>query len=62
MKTFIKHFLNQLSKISSNLNINNIALFISIIKKCKKKKGRIFFLGVGGALEMHLTLSMILEK
>ena len=49
MKTFIKHFLNQLSKISSNLNINNIALFISIIKKCKKKKGRIFFLGVGGS-------------
>jgi len=49
MPKFIKHFLNESSKISSNLDIKNIGLFINAISKCKKNKGRIFFLGVGGS-------------
>tara|TARA_B110000037_G_C17072956_1_gene486610 strand:- start:20 stop:628 length:609 start_codon:yes stop_codon:yes gene_type:complete len=49
MEKFIKNFLNESSQISSNLNIQKIALFISAIKKVKKDKGRIFFLGVGGS-------------
>ena len=49
MEKFIKNFLNESSQISSNLNIQKIALFINAIKKVKKDKGRIFFLGVGGS-------------
>lgn len=49
MEKFIKHFLDELLQISSNLNIKKIALFINAIKRVKKDKGRIFFLGVGGS-------------
>lgn len=49
MENFIKHFLKESSQISSNLDVKNIALFINKIMKCKKNKGRIFFLGVGGS-------------
>ena len=49
MEKFIKHFLDESLQISSNLNIKKIALFINAIKRVKKDKGRIFFLGVGGS-------------
>ena len=49
MKKFIKSFLAESSKISLELNIRNIESFVKKIKICKKNKGRIFFLGVGGS-------------
>lgn len=49
MEKFIKNFLDESLQISSNLNIKKIALFINAIKRVKKDKGRIFFLGVGGS-------------
>ena len=49
MQKFIKHFLNESSHISSNLDIKIISLFVNAISKCKKNKVRIFFLGVGGS-------------
>lgn len=49
MQNFIKNFLSESSWISNNLNIKKISAIIQKIKVCKKNKGRIFFLGVGGS-------------
>ncbi len=49
MQKFIKNFLSESSWISSNLDIKKISLMVKKIKSCKKNKGRIFFLGVGGS-------------
>lgn len=49
MEKFIKSFLAESSKISLNLDIKKISLIVKKIKNCKKNKGRIFFLGVGGS-------------
>ena len=49
MEKFINSFLNESSNISLNLDVKKIASMVKIISECKKKKGRIFFLGVGGS-------------
>ena len=49
MEKFIKNFLAESAWISSNLDIKKIGLMVRQIKICKKNKGRIFFLGVGGS-------------
>ena len=49
MTKFIKIFLEEAAWISSNLNHNIINKIVKNIKICKKKSGRIFFLGVGGS-------------
>jgi D-sedoheptulose 7-phosphate isomerase len=49
MEKFIKSFLVESSKISLNLDIKKISTIVKKIKNCKKNKGRIFFLGVGGS-------------
>lgn len=49
MEKFIKSFLEESSKISSDLNVKKIALMVKKIKNCKISKGRMFFLGVGGS-------------
>ena len=49
MVKFIKEFLKESEWISSNLDTNKISLIVKLIKECKKKNGRIFFLGVGGS-------------
>ena len=49
MDKFIRDFLSESSKISSTLDEKKISLFIKVIANCKKNKGRIFFLGVGGS-------------
>ena len=49
MTKFIKNFLEEAAWISSNLNHNIINKIVKNIKICKKKSGRIFFLGVGGS-------------
>ena len=49
MTKFIKNFLEEAAWISSNLNHNTINKIVKTIKICKKKSGRIFFLGVGGS-------------
>ena len=49
MTKFIKNFLEEASWISLNLNHKIINKIIKYIRICKKKSGRIFFLGVGGS-------------
>jgi D-sedoheptulose 7-phosphate isomerase len=49
MDKFIKNFLSESSWISNNLDTKKISMMIKKIKSCKKKRGRIFFLGVGGS-------------
>ena len=49
MEKFIKSFLAESSKISLNLDVKKILSILKKIKDCKKNKGRIFFLGVGGS-------------
>ena len=49
MEKFIKNFLEESSKISSDLNVKKIALMVKKIKDCKISRGRMFFLGVGGS-------------
>ena len=49
MDKFINNFLKESSKISLELNPNKIAIFVEMIANCKRTKGRIFFLGVGGS-------------
>ena len=49
MPKFIKNFLSESSWISNNLDIKKISMMVQKIKSCKKKQGRIFFLGVGGS-------------
>jgi D-sedoheptulose 7-phosphate isomerase len=46
---FVKFFLNSFSKICHLFDFNQINDLIIEISKIKKKKGRIFFLGVGGS-------------
>ena len=45
----MKNFLSESSWISNNLDIKKISMMVQKIKSCKKKQGRIFFLGVGGS-------------
>ena len=49
MKKFINSFLKESENISRNLDVTKIALMVKTKKSCKKNKGRIFFLGVGGS-------------
>ncbi len=49
MSKFIKNFLSESSWISNNLDIKKISMMVQKIKSCKKKQGRIFFIGVGGS-------------
>ena len=46
---FLKNFYNDISIISKSLDLELIKKLINQIKKVKQKKGRIFFLGVGGS-------------
>jgi len=48
MDNFIKDFLLEIQKTFSLLDGKIIKAIINTLKKIKKKKGRIFFLGVGG--------------
>jgi len=48
MDNFIENFLLETQTTSSLLNKKVILNIINALKKIKKKKGRIFFLGVGG--------------
>jgi len=48
MNKFIKNFLADTKNISSLIDIKIINNIVLAIKKIKKQKGRIFFLGVGG--------------
>ena len=46
---FAKQYLNETQEISKKISINQINKIINRIKITKNKKGRIFFLGVGGS-------------
>ena len=46
---FLQNFYNDISIISKSLDLKIIREMIHQIKKIKQKKGRIFFLGVGGS-------------
>ncbi len=46
---FINKYLNETKEILDSLDQNKISLLIDAIHKIKQKKGRIFFIGVGGS-------------
>ena len=46
---FFENFFDGSAKISKKIDINELELVVEAIKKIKNKKGRIFFLGVGGS-------------
>ena len=46
---FTKNFLNSFSKIFNLVDLNKIKHLVDELTRIKKKKGRIFFLGVGGS-------------
>ena len=46
---FINKYLNETKEILDSLDENKIILLIDAIHKIKQKKGRIFFIGVGGS-------------
>ena len=48
MKNFINNYLKEIEETASLLNKDVIQKIIFFLKKTKKNKGRIFFLGVGG--------------
>jgi len=48
MKFLSKFFLGS-AEISNKINIEELELLVKAIKKVKREKGRIFFLGVGGS-------------
>lgn len=48
MDKFIQNYFDEVKKISSQIDIFEIKKIINFLKKLKKKKGRLFFLGVGG--------------
>lgn len=49
MQSQLKEFFNNLEFATKNLNLFKIDKIIKSLKKIKQKKGRIFFLGVGGS-------------
>ena len=49
MKLFIKQFLNKFATNVKHIDINEIEKIIVGLRKIKKNKGRIFFIGVGGS-------------
>jgi D-sedoheptulose 7-phosphate isomerase len=46
---FVKNFFNNFFDVSKLINFSSIEKLISQVKKIKNKKGRIFFIGVGGS-------------
>ena len=46
---FFKNFFDGSAKISKKINIEELESLVKEIRKVKKNKGRIFFLGVGGS-------------
>lgn len=46
---FIKNYLNEVNQICDKIDVSKLEKIIQIISDIKKKKGRIFFLGVGGS-------------
>ncbi len=49
MKKFIENYLQETINIAKNIDINCLNKIIDGIYKVREKKGRIFFLGVGGS-------------
>ena len=47
--SFIKSFFKHIAVISNSVNFNEINLIVNFLKKLRKNKGRLFFLGVGGS-------------
>ena len=49
MKNHVKNYFNQMSSASNKIDKNQIEKMVRILIKIRKKKGRVFFLGVGGS-------------
>ncbi|MFL2886661.1 MAG: SIS domain-containing protein [Candidatus Pelagibacter sp.] len=49
MKKFIENYLKETASIAKNIDIKSLNRIIDGIYKVREKKGRIFFLGVGGS-------------
>ena len=54
MKLFIEQFLNEFASNLKHIDVNEIDRIIVGLRKIKKNKGRIFFIGVGGRPLMRL--------
>ena len=48
-KNFYLNFFDQVKNISSLINFEDLDLIIKELKKLKKNKGRLFFIGLGGS-------------
>ena len=48
-KNFYLNYFSQIKKISNLINIDELYIIIKQLKKLKKKKGRLFFIGLGGS-------------
>lgn len=46
---FTHNYINELKKALDTIDLNKVDSMINILKKTKDKKGRVFFLGVGGS-------------
>ena len=49
MKNHVKNYFNQMSSVSNKIDKNQIEKMVRILIKIRKKKGRVFFIGVGGS-------------
>tara|TARA_B100000965_G_scaffold403034_1_gene430291 strand:- start:2264 stop:2869 length:606 start_codon:yes stop_codon:yes gene_type:complete len=49
MQNFIENYLNEVSEICSSINRNEVEDVANILINIRNKKGRIFFIGVGGS-------------
>lgn len=47
--TFIKKYFKEINRVIENFNISDLEQLVEHIRKVKKNRGRIFFLGVGGS-------------
>ena len=48
-KTYVEKYFQDISKISSLIDISKIKILINELIDLRKRKGRLFFLGVGGS-------------
>ena len=53
---FTESFLSEASKIIASLDRKSIERVVGVLADVQKKEGRIFFLGVGGALQTRRML------
>jgi D-sedoheptulose 7-phosphate isomerase len=46
--SYVDQYLNEVKEIVDRINKNDIEKMIGLLKEIREKKGRVFFIGVGG--------------